>query len=481
MARTITRILITDLPWIGKKYAGRAGMRWAHTSDKSPVISFRPFPFYLASAAAVLERNGHEVKVIDALAENISEEKYYARVKEFQPDFILCETHTPSYMNDCIVAKKIKQVVPNAKIMFAGPHATALPDEVARENKGTVDFVLSGEYEFLALDVVSGKAKGPVVKLRNPADIKIIPWPARHLFKMNLYNEVFCRNYPNIQVMGSRGCPYRCSYCNIYLMNAGIRGVRCRDPVDVMNEIDYITHAYKPKEIYFDDDNVNANAKWLEELMNLKMARGNNTPFTCMGHVAITPELLDKMKKAGCLGIKFGVESSNNEILRSIGKGITKEMAEATIEHCKKIGIKTHLTYCIGLPGDTEETVAETIKFARSHGDHYQISMSAPFPGTPLWNEAKEKGWLNFKSWNDFDGMGDAIINYPTLSASRLKELAASAQTDTYTKVLKSGEWKKYLRMIYDERGVKGLAHFFFIRAPGMAWEVTKNKFRKKK
>ena len=87
-------------------------------------------------------------------------------------------------------------------------------------------------------------------------------------------------------------------------------------------------------------------------------------PFCCMGHVSIRPELLEKMKKAGCQGIKFGIESSNNEVLKRLKKGITIEMAKRTIKKCKELGIKTHLTYCIGLPGDTEKTIKDTIMFS---------------------------------------------------------------------------------------------------------------------
>ena len=119
------RILFADLPWIGKKYAGRAGMRWAHTSDKTPIISFRPFPFYMACAAAVAEKEGHVVKVVDALAEQLSEDVFYEKVKEFNPDFIVSETHTPSYNNDRKITGKLKNIT-DAKIVFPEHHESHL-------------------------------------------------------------------------------------------------------------------------------------------------------------------------------------------------------------------------------------------------------------------------------------------------------------------------------------------------------------------
>lgn len=467
------RVLFVDLPWKGKKYAGRAGMRWAHTSNKEPVISFRPFPFYIGSAAAVLVQAGHEVKVVDALAEQLDDNAFFDRVVSFNPDYIVAETHTPSYNNDGIYVSKLK-TISDAKVVFTGPHATALPKEVLKENPD-VDYVLVGEYEFTLKKLVEKQPKRSILRLEKPVDINTIPWPARHLFKMYLYNEVFCRNYPNLQMMASRGCYYKCTYCNIHLMCGG-NIHRARNARDVVDEMRFCIDTYKPKELYFDDDNINSNPKALEAWLDLKIKEGFDIPFTGMGHVAISLKLLEKMAKAGCVGLKLGVESADNGILKRLGKGMTIEQAVKTIKLCKRLGIRTHLTYAIGLPGDTEETIKKTIAFAQKYGDHYQISLAAPFPGTALYKEAEEKGWINFKTWDEFDGMKDAIINYPNLSSKRLYELYEAGQKSTYKKVVKSGEWKKYLRMIYQERGIPGIVKLAFVRGPGMLKSVVSTR-----
>ena len=108
---------------------------------------------------------------------------------------------------------------------------------------------------------------------------------------------------------------------------------------------------------------------------------------------------LEVMKLAGCTGIKFGAESSDDTVLRRLKKGLTLDMAKKTLANCKELGIRTHLTYAIGLPGDTEETIKKTLKFAQEQGTAYQVSIATPFPGTPLYEEAKKEGWLNFKNW----------------------------------------------------------------------------------
>ncbi|MBW2971357.1 B12-binding domain-containing radical SAM protein [Candidatus Woesearchaeota archaeon] len=467
------RVLITDLPWRGKKYAGRAGMRWAHTSNKEPVISYRPFPFYIGCSAAVLEQAGHEVEVVDALSERLSEHEFFNRVSGFNPDYIVAETHTPSYNNDRYFAAELKKKT-GAKIALAGPHATALPQEVLKENPA-VDYVLAGEYEFLLKRLVEKKPPRGILRLKQVVDINRIPWPARHLFKMHLYNEVFCRNYPNVHLMASRGCFYRCSYCNLNTMNCG-RIHRPRKAQDIVTEIKHCIDAYKPKELYFDDDIINGTPRALEAWLDLKMKEGIDMPITGMGHVAISEKLLEKMAKAGCQGLKRGVESADNRVLRRLGKGITIEMAERTLQKCKELGIRTHLTYAIGLPGDTEQTIKKTIEFAQKHGDQYQISLAAPFPGTPLYEEAKRQGWLHIESWDDLDGMKGAVISYPNLSRERLFELYQKGQKSTYTKFLTGGEWRKYIKMIYQEHGVKGVFKLIFIRGPGMIRESLNSR-----
>ncbi len=467
----MVKILICDLPWKGKKYAGRTGMRWAHTSNKEPVVSFRPFPFYLATTAAVLENGGHEVMILDALAERLVDETFFKRAVNFQPDFILAEVHTPSYNNDRFYFAELKKAT-GAKNIFAGPHTTAMPEQVLKENPGVADFVVISEYDFLALDIVEGRTGEGIVKQHEVTDINNIPWPARHLFKMNLYNEVFCREYPNIQLMGSRGCPFMCTYCNVFTMNNFTRKQRTRHPKDIWDEAEFLIAKYKPKELYFDDDIINATPKWFDAFLQEKIDRGIDIPFTCMGHVNISEQLLEKMKQANCVGWKLGIESTDDNVLRTLRKGTNHAIQMRTLSKCKELGIKCHLNFCIGLPGDTEDSVRKTLEFAETWGDHYQVSIAAPLPGTELFEDALKNTWIQEINWDEFDGMEDAIIQYPHLPIETLKKLAMRGQSNTYKKILLTGEWKKYVKMIYNERGVAGVAKLVFIRGPGITKEI---------
>lgn len=445
------KVLMVSLPWLGHEYAGREGMRWAYTSDKKPIISFRPFPFYMAYTSKILKKAGHMVLVWDCLAENLSFTKLKEMISEIEFDYLIAETHTPSYNNDIKIVSEIKQLRPKMKIVLAGPHATALPDEVL-ENE-CVDHVLVGEYEFLAKELVDGKVDSKKIIQKELPDIDSYPWPDREELNIKNYNETFCDNYPNIHILTSRGCPYSCSYCNCFMMSG--RKTRYRNPMDVLNEMNECNYRFKPREFWLEDDNINSNESKFIELMEAIREAKVGVPFKAMGHVSISRNALEIFKEAGGNGLKFGVESADNGILRRLRKGITIEMVEQTIKNCKELGIKTHLTYCIGLPGDTEETIKKTIEFAKKNGDSYQISLAAPFPGTPLYDEAKREGWLNIASWDDFNGLNDATLTYPNLNSKRIYELYQSGQQFTYKKAMK--EWRKWIRMIYQERGIKGL------------------------
>lgn len=468
------RVVFVNLPWRGRDYAVRAGSRWAHSIKKTKkVVSYRPFPFYMGSAAALLEKD-HDVMVIDALAEEIGEEKFFKIIKKVDPEVIVAEIATPSYDNDIWFLKKIKQMT-NAMIVVAGQHVAALPFEVERENP-FIDYILVGEYEFLLKDLLSKKKKpkDKIIRLGKLPDIDKIPWPAKHMFKMELYNEPFCRDYPNMQMLASRGCYFRCSYCNIFNMYGG-RNYRFRDPKDIVDEIEDSVNTYKSKEIYFDDDLVNGKPKELEKMCDIKVKRKIDVPFSAMAHSMVSRETLKKMKKAGCVSLKFGVESADDHVLKLLGKGINIKMVNKAVKNCKELGIKTHLTYAIGLPGDTEETIKKTIKYAMNNGDSYQISMSTPYPGTPLYNMAKLNGWLRYNSWSDFDGATKAIVDYPELRAVDIYKYFKIGQQSVYWKYIQTGEYRNLIKMAYQEGGLPNLARLFFVRGPGIARAIVKS------
>lgn len=146
-----------------------------------------------------------------------------------------------------------------------------------------------------------------------------------------------------------------------------------------------------------------------------------------------TKEMLEKMKKAGCYMIRYGVESSSQEILNKVRKGITIAQVIEAFKITQKIGIETHASYVLGLPGETKKTMEETIKFAiKLGGDYAQFAAATPYPGTELYQEAKERGWLKINNWSDFEVSENCVLEYPDLKAGEIVEACKRAYKRFY-------------------------------------------------
>ncbi len=430
------RILIANPPWGDRSV--RAGSRWPHTAEISAV--YMPFPFFQAHAAAVALERGHDVSVVDALAERLGHEAFMARVCAAGPDVIQMETSTPSINEDYAYADLLKAET-GATIVLSGPHATVFPSEAA----GHADYVLLGEYErtFAELldELSSGGEPGTVPglaytasgEIRNTGprplveDLDELPVPARHLFPMTDYHDPAVA-YPSLQFLASRGCTFKCSFCLWpQVMYEG--RFRARDPVRVVDEIEQAVAAYAPRALYFDDDTFTIGKRRVMALCDELANRNLVLPWGCMAHTrTVDEELLEAMHGAGCTLIKYGVESANPGILKQIPKATTTRDVSDALALTKRIGIKTHATFTFGLPGETPETIEETISFAQAiDADSVQFSIVAPFPGTRLYEMAREHGWLMTQDWRAWDGGCRAVMDVGTVQPEKLEEALARA------------------------------------------------------
>ena len=229
------KILLGNPPWKkGNRLGVRAGSRWPFTMEVpegTRIPPYVPFPFFLAYAAAVLERERFPTLLVDAIAEGLTEDEYFARVKALNPDLILHETSTASFDVDLAIAKRLKETTA-ARIALSGPHVSVLTDDVMKEN-GWIDFILIGEYELTLRELCQQlEHSGPLqdvmgLSFRRPdgaivhnprrpsvRDLDSLPWPARHFLPMHNYRDSFCdMPHPMLQLWSSRGCPFRCVFC----------------------------------------------------------------------------------------------------------------------------------------------------------------------------------------------------------------------------------------------------------------------------
>lgn len=193
---------------------------------------------------------------------------------------------------------------------------------------------------------------------------------------------------------------------------------RSRSAASVVDEMQYCQQKFGARQFYFDDQSFVVKKKHVMDICAEIMRRGLAVPWTVMGDAMfVDREMLEAMAKAGCIGMKFGVESADQTILKAIGKPLDLEKAKQVARWCKELGIRTHATFCLGLPGETVETIKKTMAYMEEiEVDTAQVSKAVPYPGTPMYEWAMKNGYLTTMDLGNFDGMGDSIISYPGLS-----------------------------------------------------------------
>ncbi|MFH0928962.1 MAG: radical SAM protein [Candidatus Aenigmatarchaeota archaeon] len=412
----------------------RAGSRWPH-KRASNGLKYNPFPFFIAYATSTLLKAGYEADIKDCIALEWDRRELLNYTSSFNPDLIVMETSAPSYYYDIETLKRLK--VRGRKIVAVGSHASATSKEHIRDG---FDYVIIGEYEISLLKLVQhldGKVKRmprSVYHKKNQRvsysklidDLDSLPWPPWNLMPMKAYNDPFCFG-KNVAVMSSRGCIHNCSFCTIALFY-GRPGCRLRDPVKVCDEISYLVEKYKPDDIYFEDDSITIFKKHIIAMCKEYKKRKFGVPFSCMGDCAVDNKTLKIMAEAGCRAFKFGVESFDPKVLKMIPKHITIKDVKRVVKRCKELGIKTHPTFVLGLPGETLESARNTVNEAfKLDTDTLQFSTATPYPGTRLYKMAEENGWLSKKGWKFFDGSGEVVISYPEFTSKEIMDIYKNA------------------------------------------------------
>jgi len=375
-------------------------------------------PLSLAYIAAVLEKNGLEVEILDANAHNLSLEKTAMHAKESEAELIGITATTTVIPLVYKLTKAIKAVC-SKKVVVGGPHVSFEAERTLKECP-EIDVVVRGEGEitFLSLAKNAGSPDGiagisyrkgrRIVHNRDRApieDINTLPFPARHLLPMHLYNSGSMISKGNdglryASVITTRGCPNKCVYCSSSHF-WGTR-VRFRSPENVVEEIESLQRAYGTREIFFKDDTFTFSPVRTERICDLIMSKGIDIKWSCYARVnTISEPLLRKMVKAGCFALDFGIESGNQEVLNRIHKNITLDQARAAVALSKRLGVMVYASFMFGLPSEDMKKAKETIDFAvEISPDIAQFFITTPFPGTELYAEAVEKGWIKeIVSW----------------------------------------------------------------------------------
>ncbi|NQT22670.1 MAG: cobalamin B12-binding domain-containing protein [Candidatus Omnitrophica bacterium] len=390
-------------------------------------------PLGLACIASYLERNAQNVHILDLQAEQMNPDQYKHKIREIRPDFIGITSTTVEIKGALNIAKLSKEILPETKIVFGGAHPSILPDEVLSDSH--VDFVIRGEGERTLHELMTGfknidNIKGLSYKLNgvikhNPSRLVIenldeMPMPAYQLLPMDKYKPSLgnYKRLPAISMIANRGCPGRCTFCY-----TGISGkkIRTRSASKLIDEIQMLQKDYGIREISFYDDTFTALQKNITEFCERMIKENIDITWSCMSRVDFVNEkMLRLMKKAGCHQIGYGLESASPEILKNIGKSTSLIRIREAVRLTKKAGINVRAMFMLGNPGETEETLEQTINFALGiNPDIVIFNITTPLPGTEMYNWAKKNGYLLNVSWDKFD-LANVVMRLPTVSSETI-------------------------------------------------------------
>jgi len=450
-------VFIRDLCRVGRRSQER--IIWPQTS--------------LAQLAAMVPSD-HSVEVLDCIALGIGWDALRRRLEDDPPRFLITHVTAPTLTND-LYATFLAKTVGAVTIAF-GTHVTPLAQETL-EAFPSLDFVIRGEPEWTlreligALEQTGGEGldnhgvlshvhglayrDGGQTVLnaeREFGNLDDLPLPLHHLLPLERYQLPMVRGKYAF-VTTSRGCPGQCTFCIKHVMWQN--SVRVRSPERVVEELRLLT-SLGVHNIHFEADLFTANRQQVSNICRLITEEDLDIRWTCNSRVdTVDPELLRSMKRAGCWMIAWGIESGSAEILRRARKGITLEKVERALRWSREAGIGNWGYFVIGLPGETEETIRRTVRFAKSLPlDLALFHIAVPYPGTPFYHEAQEKGWLHMRRWEDYDMSASTVLDYPDLSSQRL---VRAAQQATREWSLRPGPAWTFLRSAADPRSWKSL------------------------
>ncbi|MEJ2208287.1 MAG: radical SAM protein [Anaerolineae bacterium] len=413
-------------------------MRILFVNPKSrlPIDTRTSPPLGLAYLAAVSEAAGHQVQVHDG---DVEGRPLADVLGTFQPEVVGITANTTQIMSAWRDAELVKSLG-GAPVILGGPHPTTMPEESAA--KPFVDAVIRGEGEATWLALLEaglrpeglagityrsndGQIVGEPDRTPIPAaELNDMPLPAWHLFRLerytNLQPTVDQVDGPSLPILTSRGCPYRCSYCS----QIGPRRWRARSVDSVVAEWRWLVEEQGAAEIGVLDDSFNIDRARVLALCERLVAEGlNQVPWIMINGIRANladEEVLGAMKRAGCKRAAFGVESGNQAILDTVvDKHLTLEQVRAAFTAARAVGMETIGFFIVGLPGETEETMEDTIRFAIELDPVVaNFSIATPFPGTAMYETVKAQGRILADDWDDFVFFeGKARFEMPELPA----------------------------------------------------------------
>jgi radical SAM superfamily enzyme YgiQ (UPF0313 family) len=401
-------------------------------------------PYDMISIAAFLREKGFDLKLIDANANKLNLRTVEKVIKENKPKFVIFSNSTPTIHFDLNIAKICKKLNKKIVTVTFGPHIVSLGKEVLKSCL-ELDYGIVNEYELTILDILKRKSdkkiKGIFYRIRKEIidngkresleNLDTLPFPAHDLLNLKLYQFPYSARKPVAATMTTRGCPNKCIFCQTVLTWKKFKARSCKH---VMDEIKFLCNKLKVKEIKFWDDNFTYDEKRVIDLCDEILKEKLKFGWIVNARVdKISEKMLRKMKKAGCHTICFGVESGDEEVLKSVGKELTLSQIRSGFKLAKKVGLKTLGFFMIGHPKDTKKTINKTINFAKElNPDMASFNIVVPFPGTPLFTIARHKNWIKTFDWSKYESTSYPVYTPPNLTRKEIYALFKKSYREFY-------------------------------------------------
>ena len=427
--------------------------RWPENTKSGTLY----YPYWLAYATGLLMDKGYEVLLLDAIAKGWDFKQTIKRIKRFNPDLTVLETVTPTFYSDMKFVSELKGEI-DTKVCVVGTHVSVFPKETLK--KYDVDFVAIKEYDYTVLDLAKAleakeqlkNVKGICYKkdgihrtkerelVKNIDSLPFVSQVYKKFLNIEDYRYSLAR-HPMIQVWSARGCPNMCTFCQ-YPQVFSNRVFRARSSENFVDELEWIKENLpQVKEIFIEDDTMTVDKKRTIRICELIKERKLDILWSANLRADVPRDVLKQMKSAGFRMAIVGYESGNQEILKTIKKGILLDRAIKFTSDAKKLGIMIFGCFMVGLPGETKETINQTLDYAKKlNPDMAFFQQLVPFPGTELYSWLKKNNYILTEKWDDWlddDGRLKFLVNYPNLSAEEMKKL----RDEITIKFYKSPRW----------------------------------------
>lgn len=460
-----------------RDHAGNFGI----LEKKASVIRYDIFPpLDLAYSAALLEKNGFDVSIIDSPTLNLDRSRILREVVRKNPNLIIVNTSGVTVSNDLDLASWLKRTLDIETVAITPAY---LPENVLKE-KG-IDIFVRGEIEYTILELCQ---KYPDIKgikgifykedgnfFNNPKrplieNLDELPLPAYHLLPMKEYSFHMFRGKSFSTVMASRGCPFCCMYCPYPLGYGDVW--RGKSPENVLAELRMLKEEYKIESVLFRDQVFNFIPERTEKICDEMIKQHLDMDWRCECRAdLLSKELMMKMKKAGCAGVHMGVESGDPVILKKIAKtGLSIARIKEVFNEAREIDLETVAFFMIGFPGETKESISKTFKLARElKAKQAWFCSVVPYPGTKLCKLAERKGWILTKNLEEYTGR-TVVMRNDSLTEDDIRNAVDTAN------IMFSKDNAQILKTIFSLQGVSSV-----LLDPKKAVKFTLGRFTNKK